>query len=172
MNETTFWQMIEQAKIDSGGDGEEQVKLLVERLSLLEVGDIVEFGILHNTFHARAKRCDVWEAGIITDSVGDDGFVYFRGWLIAQGKDAYEQVLSDPDWLAQIITVEENEFWSIQLERMNYVSEYAYKRKTGSYENMPSIHVEEPDLAGEWTDDEELPQKYPNLWALFGDDTE
>jgi hypothetical protein len=173
MNETTFWQMIEQAKIDSGGDGEEQVNLLVERLAQLEVSEIVDFDFLFDTYHAAAYRRDVWEAGTIAYgfSLSDDSFTDFRAWLIAQGRDTYEQVLSDPDWLAQVVTVSKRKIWGkgadIKLEDMNYVAIEAYEIKMGEDENMPHIAVEEPDLTGEWSSQDELPLKYPNLWRLF-----
>src|SRR5689334_13955401 len=111
MNETTFWQMIDHAKADSGGDGEEQVKLLVERLSQLEISEIVEFGFLFDTYHARAYRCDIWDAAYIANGgCSDDGFMDFRAWLIAQGQAIYEQVLADPDWLAQVAVVIEDKW--------------------------------------------------------------
>jgi hypothetical protein len=32
----------------------------------------------------------------------DDGFEYFRAWLLAQGRDTFEKALEDPDTLAAL----------------------------------------------------------------------
>jgi hypothetical protein len=177
MDETTFWQMIERAKADSGGDGEEQVRLLVERLAQLEISAIAEFDFLFRKYQSAAYRCDVWEAAIIaTGGLGDDGFTDFRAWLIAQGHDVYEQVLSDPDWLAHVINIEEDDFWGkhahIRLESMNYVPHYAYDEKTEDDSPFPYIPFEYPELDGEWCTEDEKPHKYPQLWAVFGSNWE
>jgi hypothetical protein len=44
---------------------------------------------------------DQWGAAYLANGgCSDDGFDYFRGWLIGQGRKVYETVLADPDSLA------------------------------------------------------------------------
>ena len=46
-------------------------------------------------------RWDLWSAAYLANGgCSGDGFDYFRGWLIGQGRTAYETVLADPDALA------------------------------------------------------------------------
>jgi hypothetical protein len=176
MDETTFWQMIERAKADSGGNGEEQVNLLVERLAQLEVSEIVDFDFYFHKYRSEAFRRDLWEAGIIAAGcLGEDSFTDFLAWLIAQGQEIYEQVLSVPDWLAEVDVVIRSDQWAekyadVQLEVMNYTAMYAYERKTGSWDDMPDNGIEWHDAIGERTPKAELPLKYPRLWAKFGND--
>ena len=48
----------------------------------------------------RAYRQELWGAAyLINGGCSDDGFVYFLGWLIAQGRDVYQAALPDPDSL-------------------------------------------------------------------------
>ena len=35
----------------------------------------------------------------------DDGFDYFRGWLIARGRQAFDQAVADPDALANLAVI-------------------------------------------------------------------
>jgi len=77
----------------------------------------------------------------------DDSFDYFRGWLIAQGKDVYLAALHDPDSLADVETVkrfaqEVKESGGMMplkgyyeepcFEEILAVANYAYQRKTGN----------------------------------------
>ncbi len=47
----------------------------------------------------------LWGAAyIVNGGCSDDGFDYFRGWLFAQGRAAFERVVADPDSLADVAT--------------------------------------------------------------------
>ena len=50
---------------------------------------------------AQAHRWDLGAAAyLMRGGYSDDGFDYFRGWLIAQGRSRRERALADPDSLA------------------------------------------------------------------------
>ncbi|WFE14091.1 DUF4240 domain-containing protein [Bacillus atrophaeus] len=64
------------------------------------------------------------------DGCSDDTFDYFRGWLIAQGKETFEEVLDDHEYLAAYITEEtideegypQNEdLLSVAIEALTYI---------------------------------------------------
>ena len=88
----------------------------------------------------------------------DDSFDYFRGWLIAQGKQVYEQALRDPETLALVATPDDWEF-----EDMLGVAMAAYEGRTGH----PYPGVERPawQLKGEDWDEDTVEKKYPKLAA-------
>ena len=67
---------------------------------------------------------------MICESCGDDGFDYFRGWLIAQGRSVFERALVNPDSLAELQSFEGNDELP-ELEKMLYVARFAYQKKTG-----------------------------------------
>ena len=49
-----------------------------------------------------AYQYGLWTAASVIERGGctDDGFIDFRGWLIAQGREVYMATLKDPDSLA------------------------------------------------------------------------
>lgn len=56
----------------------------------------------------------------------DDGFIDFRAWLIAQGRDVYLSALADPDSLAEVTP-----YGDCCFETLSYVGDYAYEQLTG-----------------------------------------
>jgi hypothetical protein len=50
---------------------------------------------------AESYRWDLWGAAyLINGGCSDDGFDYFRGWLLSQGRAIWQATLADPDSLA------------------------------------------------------------------------
>ena len=49
-------------------------------------------------------------AFIVNGGASDDGFDYFRGWLIAQGREVFEGTLAKPDSLADVIDDPDSEW--------------------------------------------------------------
>lgn len=71
----------------------------------------------------------------------DDGFDYFLGWLVAQGKEVYHSTLENPEFLASYIPdYYYDQELTTQLEEMLSVSllAYCYKR-TGQYQYNDDI---------------------------------
>jgi hypothetical protein len=55
-------------------------------------------------FDRDAYRWDLWAAAyVINGGASDDGFEYFLGWLMAQGRTRWEATRADPDSLADIV---------------------------------------------------------------------
>ena len=70
-------------------------------LSKLSDQELFEFAFTYNRFHSEAYRWDLWEVAFFTaGGCSDDGFIYFRNWLIGRGRHAYTTVLEYPDNLA------------------------------------------------------------------------
>jgi hypothetical protein len=162
MNEAEFWRIIEMTKIASNGDGEKQAELLVEYLSQLSEGEILDFDYIHEKYMSQAYDSKLWDAAYIIESCGDDSFSDFRAWLIGQGQAVYEAVIANPDDLADFVEIEQ----ATQVESLGYIAMNAYERKTGNDE-MPSPRGTHPELNGEFTEHEDFPTKYPKLWAKF-----
>lgn len=75
-----------------------------------------------------AYKYGLWDAAAIIKEYGcsDDGFIDFRAWLIAQGKEVYLAALADPDSLAEI-----EPYGDCSFEQMSYVGDYVYEQLTG-----------------------------------------
>lgn len=173
MTEDCFWTLIEETKAASNGDDDKQVEILIDKLANMTFADLFAFGYLFDKFHEMAYRWDLWAAADIISSPGDDGFMDFRAWLISRGKTVFFNALRDPDTLAGVIDIAKDDFsrYSIvaSLEKMNYVTYYAYEKKTGG--EPPTIfgsRKSSREPLGEDLDYEAALLKYPKLAAKFG----
>lgn len=55
---------------------------------------------------AASCRAPLWAAAyLINGGCSDDGFDYFRGWLITQGREVFDRAVADPDSLAGLPAV-------------------------------------------------------------------
>jgi len=165
-----FWNLIERTKRKAGGDTEEQVELLEELLAERPLEDIIEFGRVLEYFHSLSYTSDLWAAAyIIQGGCSDDMFDYFRAWLIAQGKEVFENATENPETLAKIISVEDAE--EIDGECLLYVAAQAYERKTGkSWEKLLDLQgfVKFPELEFDWNEeDDSLKSKFPKLYKKY-----
>jgi hypothetical protein len=163
MDETEFWILMEKARAESNGDINKQLDILTGALEQLPVSDIFQYQRVLDMLQDQAYTWDLWAACyILNGGCSDDGFDYFRGWLIAQGKDVYYNALRDPEILAELARPEDE----LDCEELLYIAWTAYEGKTGHEfpaALFPRLGHAEP--SGEkWTEDE-LDQKYPRLVA-------
>ncbi|HEV2172244.1 MAG TPA: DUF4240 domain-containing protein, partial [Nitrospira sp.] len=100
-----------------------------------------------------------WGAAfVINGGCSDDGFEYFRGWLMLQGRDVWEAALRDPDSLAEV-AIDGN----ADCEDVLSVATEAYRRVTGR--SLPSHgEPQEDQPAGQAWEEEDLESLYPRLW--------
>ena len=104
MNEGQFWQIIAESRAQSDGECKTQAQALLRLLKRLPGDEIIAFELLFNALRRRAYRWNLWGAAyIINGGASDDGFEYFRWWLIGQGERIYEAALRDPDTLADSV---------------------------------------------------------------------
>ena len=127
--------------------------------------DVVDFDHILNGLLGDAYTYDLWGAAyLINAGASDDGFEYFRGWLIAQGKDVFTAALRDPDSLATVIDPNEHDN-DAECESILYIGWTTYERRTG--EQIPLSPGPPHELTGEkWTEDN-LANRLPALWAKF-----
>src|SRR5687767_14484267 len=95
---------------------------------------------------SQSYSSSLWGAAfVIMGGCSDDGFEYFRGWLISRGEDVYTQVLENPEYLAEYFTEDilREDLLAPQLEEMLYVASHAYTfQKTGEYSYIDSANQE------------------------------
>ncbi|UQZ32197.1 molybdenum metabolism regulator [Paenibacillus sp. PK3_47] len=182
MASNSFWKLIEQSR----QHGKEQVEWLTETLAKASVDEIARFEIEFINKMEQSYTSAIWGAAyVLLGGCSDDGFDYFRGWLIAQGEDVYNRVLNDPEYLAEYLSEEvlqENDVYP-ELEEMLSVATDAYTySRTGSFEydnDMNIAFLDELEARGyqfkpkniefDWEEDD-LEERYPVLWARFGEE--
>src|ERR1700748_1568063 len=99
--------LIEQARADASGDsgtwpsGAVIGAALADRLEGLPPGQIIRFPQSPLGTPPRAHQWRVCaSAFLIWNYISDDGFSDFKAGLVGLGQDAFEQVVADPDALA------------------------------------------------------------------------
>ena len=134
INKDTFWTLIAQAKEHCGQDLEAFTQWLVDRLVSMGPKQAQNFHDISHGYQHLAYKYGLWNAAsIMCNGCSDDGFIDFRGWLIAQGRDVYLAALKDPDSLADVPA-----YGGCCYESLSYAGEYAYKKLTGrsAYDNF------------------------------------
>ncbi|RYU93634.1 DUF4240 domain-containing protein [Emticicia agri] len=162
--EEDFWNMIERARKNSEGEVDYQASVVSEMLSERPVAEMIEFGkILNRLLHA-SYRSDWWGAAyLINGGCSDDGFEYFRCWVILKGKKAYDEACENPESLAKYIN-EEN-IGECEAESLLYAASTAYNQKTGKSDFYDHIEKQPlPEIVFDWQEgDDSLAIKFPKL---------
>jgi hypothetical protein len=167
MNERRFWEIIAEACRSDPHRAEEWDERLQAELMELEPDEIVEWNRIFDRLAARAYTVDLWGAAyLINGGASDDGFYYFRCWLICMGRDAYEAAVADPDRLADVVDPE------IDAEAETYAAAHqAWMAVNGRPDTDPyPARDERAELRGEdrdFDDDEEVRRRLPRLAALY-----
>lgn len=171
--EAEFWNLIERAKKESGGDGDLQAQLLTEALAKRSVEDILAFDRIFDHFHCKSYQSRLWAAAyIINCGCSNDGFDYFRAWLIGEGKDVFEKTLEDPEYLARHIK-EEYVGQSYENELLMSAALDAFMIKTGkdldAFYDLAGEHRQTfPDIKLDW-DEEQVDSMFPKLAKKFSE---
>ena len=128
INKDTFWGLIREAKDACGQDMSAMVEYLKGRLVSMGAEQAQNFHDITQAYEDLAYKYGLWDAAEIISEYGcsDDGFIDFRAWLIAQGKEVYLAALADPDSLAEV-----EPYGDCSFEQMSYVGEYGYRQLTG-----------------------------------------
>ena len=181
MNEDLFWEIIE--KSESANYEYDFPEGLVFELKKLTPELIIEFYEIYNVIHEEADMGDVWAAGMLLNGGhgSDDGFVYFRDWLIAQGRETFEKTLAEPDSLALIpVDTDETGRPYAEWESFAYAPSYAYEEVTtkNMYDELAKVEkfnnsnkvIPFEKNNWDWQDytDEVLAEKFPKMWHNYG----
>ena len=163
MDDDRFWTFIGAARDAAGDDVEDRVSGLEQVLLNHHPDEVAEFRQKYDEMLARSYRWDLWGAAhVIGGGCSDDGFRYFRDWLISEGEAVFEAALANPDSLADVAQDED-----FELESFGYVAGEVYEQMTD--QPLPASRTLEPaePIGHEWQE-EELPAMLPRLWKKFG----
>lgn len=157
-----FWQLIETSKTQAGADTEARVDALRSVLAGLNPAELQSFQDHYDQQIRAAYRWDLWAAAyIINGGCSDDGFRYFRDWLISEGRSVFEKALKNPDSLADLPHVDPAE-----LESFGYVALDLHEKKgTGRMSRGGAVEDGEP--AGEPWDEDAVGALLPRLDAQY-----
>ena len=162
MNTDTFWKIIESAS-DEVSDSDEIAGPLQRMLEELSAEEILGFQQELWRRLSESYRWDLWAvAYVVNGGCSDDGFEYFRGWLISQGRAYFEAALRDPVRAAD--RAEHND--ANECEDVLYIAASVYNKKTGQRPPRENIQKPKEPAGTRWKEDE-LPELYPELHERF-----
>lgn len=173
MSTEQFWTLIERARDEVGSDPDNIAGRAVDLLATRPAEEIVTVQRAIRRLMADSYRRELWGAAyLINGGASDDGFEYFRGWLLTQGRHTFEQVVAMPDRLADVpdVLTAAVEDLVLECEESLGIAVEAYQLATG--ENLPAfLDVPAyPPLDGpgwDFDDAEETERRLPRLSAMF-----
>jgi len=167
VDDARFWNIVAKAcRADPRSAGEWDQRLQAE-LEKYEPAEIIEWNQTFDRLAAQAYTVDLWGAAyLINGGASDDGFYYFRCWLIGMGRDVYEAAVDNPDRLADAVVP------GIDSEAEIYAAAHqAWMTVTGRQDTDPyPARKESAELGGkdwDFDDDEEVRRRLPRLAALY-----
>lgn len=175
MSEERFWKLIDTA---SHGDDEARIVALRASLGNLSLDELIAFELAFGTQFVAAYSWDIWGAAYVANGgASDDGFAYFRYWLISRGRRSFQLVVDEPDNLADIVPADA--VTVLELEEFGSVAVDLWVRKSGKdYEDLHSELAKFADCRPATTgpsgtpfrdDPATLARRYPKLWRRFGE---
>jgi hypothetical protein len=181
METEPFWQLIEDARARHAavvaGASVDCDPVAVTASALLAARSAEEILGAQRALWAlmgESYRSPLWAAAyVINGGCSDDGFDYFRGWLILQGREVFERVVADPDALAGLPAVRAAAARGEELEAESTlgIAWNAYRALRG--EEMPAgaFSVRYPGLDQAWNFDfddmAEMRRRLPRLVSLY-----
>lgn len=177
MDEEQFWAIVQTAVDEAGDDEDEYLEVVKRELSKLSLKEMIGFRLRTDKLLYDSYTSEMWCAGyLMNGGCSDDGFEYFRLWVISRGRKVYEAAMANPDNLidyidddAEMDFFEFELFWYVALEAFeeavdaelyDYVDDDNFKTCEGNY----------PNFEFNWEEDEpESMQKLcPRLFEKFG----
>jgi hypothetical protein len=177
MDRQRFWQLIAAAR-DQAADPDDSAAVAREATSLLATrpaGEIVAAQQVLWDLMADSYTNPLWAAAyVINGGCSDDGFDYFRGWLIAQGDEVFDRVVADPDALAELPIVRASAADGLDLDGEEVLGIAWRAHITATGERLPAgaFTIRHPGLDPAWgfdfDDRDEMARRLPRLAALCG----
>lgn len=171
MTENKFWTIIENSN---------RGRKLNEYLTPLSEEELFGFRYLWEYFCKLSYKQELWAvAYVVLGGCSDDGFDYFRFWLIAQGREVFYKALENADTLCDVLSKLEDpqgEDYPEQ-EDLDYAVQTVLRERTGD-EDYFYATAENYALPGyadeieiEWEEDNEesirkiCPRTFDKWWG-------
>ncbi len=174
MADERFWEIIHSIP-EEAQDPDDRITHLRSALEKLSLEDLIGFEKTFRRLLNQAYSWDLWGAAyIVHGGCSDDGFEYFRRWLVSRGREVYENSLANPDSLADLNLDPTGPEGSWEFEEIYYVTMEVFDAKGGEGDIRDYADLEagmdgsEPSGSPFAEDESHLRQRYPKLWQRFG----
>ncbi|NKE63212.1 DUF4240 domain-containing protein [Lentzea sp. PSKA42] len=176
MDSKTFWTLIADARA-SVSDPSDSDAVASAASTLLEARPPAEIVAAQQVLWdllAESYQNPLWAAAyLMNGGCSDDGFDYFRGWLLTQGEEVYHTVLASPDSLASlpVVVSAAESGMDIECESALSIAWDAHIKATGMQLPEDAFTIRYPELDPDWDfdfdDEAELSARLPRLAALY-----
>lgn len=166
-----FWALVDHSALLEANPDAQLADLRVS-LNRLQPDQIAEFEQIFDATMRQSYSWNLWGAAYLANGgASDDGFEYFRCWLISKGRIPYETIAVDPDKLANLLAPGSG--GDLEFEDFAYVAREAWAAKTGrDWNEMPVVanmaYDHKPSGLAFSENPTELAKRYPKLWERFG----
>lgn len=169
LEETIFWNIVDYS-VKNTKNRDAQEGFLVKEIEKLTPKQMIGTDkLLFDTYNS-----EMWCAGyIMNGGCSDDGFEYFRNWIISRGKDTYYKAKENPDSLISEF-IEGEEYYDF--ESFWYVALTAFENKTGKElydyisDDFKTNEGNYPNFEFTWKEDEPktmkaiCPKLFEKMW--------
>ncbi|MFZ6643174.1 DUF4240 domain-containing protein [Undibacterium sp. TC4M20W] len=176
MNEAYFWAIVALAR-QTARTQRDVADSLEYQLCRLSPEQIIEFELHFRRLVYQAETGDVYGAGCLLnwDYMSDDGFLYFRYWLVSMGQAAYEEALRNPGSMAKLDIVHDRDGYPlVNDEDYCYAIYKAYEKVAGKeiYDDLRLRESQKNCVEPAWFDwgyytHEVMAEKFPTLWQNY-----
>ena len=172
--EDLYWEIVAES-LKNSKDQNEQEKFLIKEISKLTPKQMIGFRLRTDQLLYDTYNSEMWCASyLMNDGSSDDGFEYFRNWVISRGKEVYYQAKENPDTLISQEKFGEDGIY--EFEPFWYVANEAFKQKTKKdlyeyidYDNFHTSEGNYPQFEFTWqeTNPSSMKKICPSLFKEF-----
>ncbi len=171
-----FWKLIADAKasVADPSDGDAVAAAATTLLAERPPAEIVATQQVLWELLTASYQNPLWAAAfVINGGCSDDGFDYFRGWLLTQGRDVYTAAVASPDSLAAlpVVVAAAESGMEFECEAALSIAWDAHIKATGMRLPQDAFTIRYPDLDPDWDfefdDEAEMARRLPRLSALY-----
>ena len=176
MDEEQFWAIVQTAVDEAGDDEAEYLDVVKRELSKLSLKEMIGFRLRTDKLLCDSYTSEMWCAGyLMNGGCSDDGFEYFRLWVISRGRKAYEAAMANPDNLIDYIG-DDDEMDFFEFELFWYVALEAFEEAVDAdlydyidYDNFKTREGNYPNFEFNWEEDdpESMQNLCPRLFEKF-----
>lgn len=128
LDEKRYWSIVKKS-LKNASSQETQKRILIQEIEKLTPMEMIGFSLRTDKLLYDTYNSVTWCTGyIMNGGCSDDGFDYFRNWIISRGEERYHNAKKNPDnWISEVNQemeyYEYESFWNVALA--------AFKNKTG-----------------------------------------
>ncbi len=177
MEEDEFWAIIDQS-LEKSTNKAEQKAYIENELDKLPLDKIIGFQLKTIKLRYDTYTSEMWCAAyLIRNGCSDDGFEYFRSWLIHRGKEAFYNAKENPDSLLEVVksisqpySYSMQYFWSIAMKVFSNKTGY-FLGENIDWDNFQTTEGIYPRIEFNWHEDDSESMKAicPRLWKAAYD---